>query len=273
MTFRQLHVPGSPFIMANAWDVGSARMLVALGARAIATSSAAHAFTLGLHDLGEVSRDQAIDHAAALSAALPVPISGDFENGYADQPNGVAATIRAAAARGVAEGGIEDMALPSGEPYPFDLAVARIEAAAAAARSAPADFVLTARADGVMHGCYDLDEAIRRLQAFEKAGADVLFVPLPGSLDDLRRICRSVSGPVNALAAGPLARCTLAEFAAAGVARISLGASLARVTHRAIVDCAAALFERGEFACLADSISGSEVERLIDLGGRAPAGS
>ena len=108
---------------------------------------------------------------------------------------------------------------------------------------------------------------------FEKAGADVLFVPLPGSLDDLRRICRSVSGPVNALAAGPLARCTLAEFAAAGVARISLGASLARVTHRAIVDCAAALFERGEFACLADSISGSEVERLIDLGGRAPAGS
>jgi 2-methylisocitrate lyase-like PEP mutase family enzyme len=144
--------------------------------------------------------------------------------------------------------------------------VARIEAAVAAARSSSSDFVLTARADGVMHGRYDLAEAIRRLRAFEQAGADVLYVPLPGTLDDLATICRSVRAPVNVLAAGPLTRCSLSDFAAAGAARVSLGASLARVTHRVIRDCAVAMLAQGDFSCLADSISGSEVERLLDLG-------
>lgn len=268
MSFRSLHVPGQPFILANAWDLGSARVLAALGARAIATSSAAHAFTLGLHDLGEVSRVQSLAHAAELARSVPIPVSADCENGYGHNPQAVAQTIAEAANAGLAGASIEDMALPGHEPYPFSEAVARIEAAAAAARNAPGDFVLTARADGVMHGCYDLAEAIRRLQAFERVGADVLYVPLPGSLEDLGLICRSVSAPVNALAAGPLARLQLADLAAAGVARLSLGASLARVTHRALVDCARRLLEHGEFAALGHSISGDEVERLIDLGGR-----
>lgn len=266
MNFRDLHVPGSPFIMANAWDLGSAQMLAALGAKAIATSSAAHAFTIGLHDLGQVSAEQAIAHAGALASAVNVPVSGDFENGYASDLDGVAATICAAIDAGVAGAGIEDINLPSSEPYAFDVAVARVAAAVAAARRAKTDFVLTARADGVMHGRYDLDEAIRRLRAFERVGADVLFVPLPGSIADLARICAAVKVPVNALAAGPLQNHRLSDFANVGVARVSLGASLARVTHRAIRNCALSLFEQGDFGCLADSISGDEVESLMDRG-------
>ena len=266
MSFRELHIPGQPFVLCNAWDVGSARMLAALGAKAIASSSAAHAFTIGLHDLGEISREQAVGHAGALAAAVSVPVSGDFENGYATDPDGVAQTIRAAIAAGLAGGCIEDIDLPGSEPYAFEVALARIEAAVGAARSGGKDFVLTARADGVMHGHYDLAEAIRRLRAFERAGADVLYVPLPGTLDDLALICRSVRAPVNVLAAGPLTRCSLSDFAAAGAARVSLGASLARVTHRVIRDCAVAMLEQGDFSCLADSIGGSEVERLLDQG-------
>ncbi|MCB1626361.1 MAG: isocitrate lyase/phosphoenolpyruvate mutase family protein [Xanthomonadales bacterium] len=266
MSFRQLHVPGQPFILANAWDLGSARILAALGAKAIATSSAAHAFTLGLHDLGEVSRAQSVQHAAEMAAAVEVPVSADCENGYGDSPEAVAQTIREVADAGVAGACIEDMALADQRPYSFDQAVTRIEAAAEAARASATDFVLTARADGVMHGCYDLDEAIRRLQAFERAGADVLYVPIPGDIEALKQICRTVSAPVNALAAGPLAQHSLAELAAAGAARVSLGASLARVTHRALIDSARILLSQGDFAALSHSISGAEVERLIDLG-------
>lgn len=266
MSFRQLHVPGQPFILANAWDLGSARVLAALGAKAVATSSAAQAFTLGLHDLGEITRTQSLAHAATLARAVQIPLSADCENGYGHSPQAVAQTITEAAQAGLAGASIEDMALPGHEPYPFSEAVARIEAAASAARSAARDFVLTARADGVMHGCYDLAEAIRRLQAYERVGADVLYVPLPGSLEDLALICRSVSAPVNALASGPLTQLQLTDFAAAGVARISLGASLARVTHRSLIDCARRLLEHGDFAALGHSISGDEVDRLIDLG-------
>ncbi len=268
MSFRDLHVPGNPFIMANAWDLGSAQMLSALGAKAIATSSAAHAFTVGLRDQGQVPANLAIAHAGALAGAVDVPVSADFENGYASDADGVAATITAAIDAGVAGAGIEDIDLPSTEPYAFDVAVARVEAAVGAARAAKSDFVLTARADGVMYGRYDLDEAIARLRAFEQVGADVLFVPVPGSIEDLARICAAVKTPVNALAAGPLAQHRLSDFAQAGVARVSLGASLARVTHRAIRDCALSLFEKGEFGCLADSISGDEVDALIDQGKR-----
>jgi len=264
MSFRDLHIPGQPFIMANAWDLGSAKMLAALGAKAIATSSAAHAFTIGQHDQGQVSGAEAIAHAGALAAAVDVPVSGDFENGYASEGAGVAATITAAIKAGVAGACIEDVDLPSTQPYCFDLAVSRIEAAVTAARGANTDFVLTARADGVMYGRYDLDEAIRRLRAYEEVGADVLYVPVPGTIDDLARICAAVKSPVNVLAAGPLVHYQLSDFAQAGAARVSLGASLARVTHRAIRDCSLALFERGDFGCLADSIGGDEVEALID---------
>jgi len=158
-TLRALHRPGDPFILANAWDIGSARMLVSMGARAIATSSAAHAFTLGLPD-GTVTRDQALAHGETLVGALDVPVSGDFENGWGDAPDDVAETVRLAAEAGLAGICIEDTVLAAGTGYDRDLAVERIRAGAAAARALPRDFMFIARADGVMINAYDLPEAL-----------------------------------------------------------------------------------------------------------------
>ncbi|MCZ4271068.1 isocitrate lyase/PEP mutase family protein [Maritalea porphyrae] len=261
--FRKLHQSGDPFILANAWDIGSARMMESLGAKAVATSSAALAFVQGVGDLGEISRDDALAHADELNRAVNVPLNGDFENGFGPTLDDVVKTIKASDTIGIAGCGIEDMDLPTTEPYAFERAVERIEAAAEAARALPYDFVLTARADGVMHAKYDLDEAIRRLQAFQKAGADVLFAPMPGTIDDVARICREVEGPINAICAGPFTQNTVAEFANVGVARISLGSSLARITHRAIFDAATAMFGDGDLSLLGNSISGDQIEKLI----------
>ena len=196
MGFRDLHTPGNPFILANAWDRGSAKMLEALGAKAIATSSAAHAFTLGRPDGGTVTRDEALAHARDLVDAVTVPVSGDFENGFGHDPDTVAETVRLSAAAGLSGISIEDAAFPDDDAYPFDEAVARIEAAASAARKLSDDFVLVARADGVMNGHYDIDEAIRRIEAFDAVGADCLYVPLPKTMDDLRRVLAATSKPV-----------------------------------------------------------------------------
>jgi 2-methylisocitrate lyase-like PEP mutase family enzyme len=265
---RALHRPGDPFVLANAWDVGSARVLAALGAEAIGTSSAAHAFTLGRPDMGRVARDEALTHAEALVAATPLPVSGDFENGFGPDPETVAETVRLAAGVGLAGISIEDTDLPGHGAYRFDLAVERISAAVEAARSLPADFVLLARADGVLNRSYDLDEGLRRLLAFEAAGADALYLPMPPDLDALRRICRETTAPVNALVAGPFTSVSRRQFAEAGVARISLGSSLARATHRVIVDTARAILTDGDFSPLGRSIAGSEVDRLLDEGTR-----
>ena len=267
--FRALHRPGAPFILANAWDAGSARMLAALGAEAIATSSAAHAFTLGRPDGGGVSRDEALAHAADLVAATPLPVSGDFENGFGDAPETCAETVRLAAEAGLAGLSIEDTALPDDAPYDFDLAVERIRAAAAAARALPRDIVLVARADGLMTGRYGLDEALRRLRAFDAAGADCLYAPLPPDMADIATICRATTKPVNALAAGPHARISRAEFAAMGVARISIGSALARATHRVIAEAAEAMFGAGDFSPLTRGLSGSAVDALLVKGGAA----
>jgi len=263
MTFRDLHQTGNPFILANAWDKGSAKMLARLGAKAIATSSAAHAFTLGRADMGTISRDESLSHAQELIAAVDIPVSGDFENGFGDDPDTCAQTVRLAGEIGLAGISIEDVALPATNAYDFALSVERIRAAAAAARSLPHDFVLVARADGVMNGRYDINEAMRRIKAYEDAGADCLYIPHPGSIDDLARICASTSLPVNALAAGPFNQISRRQFAKIGVARISLGAALARVTHRAIHDNAVAMFDNGDFSQLADSISAKEVDELM----------
>lgn len=263
-SFRDLHQPGNPFILANAWDVGSAKMLKALGAKAIATSSAAHAFTLGRPDGLGVTRDEALAHAQDLVAATGLPVQGDFENGWGDDPDTVAETVRLAAEAGLAGVCIEDIRLPSPDAYERTLAVERIKAGAAAARALPGDFVLTARADGIMTGAYDLTEAIARLQAFEQAGADCLYAPVPKSMDDLAAICAAVSKPVNALVAGPTYTAhSRAAYAALGVARLSLGSSLARATHRVIHDAARAMFDHGDFAPLGISISGDEVDKLL----------
>lgn len=261
--FRELHRPGKPFILTNAWDAGSARMLESLGAEAIGTSSAAHAFTLGRPDMGHVTRDEALAHAASLVAAVSVPVSGDFENGFGDDPDECAMTVKLAFEAGLAGISIEDTALPSPTPYEREFAIERIQAACAAARALPGDFVLVARADGVMNGQYDLDEALARVAGYEAAGADCVYVPLPGTLDDQARICAATTLPVNALAAGPFTQYTQAQFAAVGVARISLGSALARATHRVIHDAATAMFEQGVFSPMSQSISGDVVDGLL----------
>jgi 2-methylisocitrate lyase-like PEP mutase family enzyme len=260
--FRALHKPGDPFILANAWDAGSAKVLAALGAQAIGTTSAGFAFTLGRPDMGRVSRDEALAHAADLVVATPLPVSGDFENGFGDDPETVAQTIRLACEAGLAGCSIEDTSLPDPTPYDFDFAVERIAAAASAARSLPRDFVLVARADGVMNGQYDTVEAIRRIQAFAEAGADCVYVPLPPSMDDIRRICVSVSVPVNALAAGPYISVSREEFASAGVARISVGSALARVTHKALIEAAEPMLA-GDFSRLTGARG---VDQLLEKG-------
>ena len=262
--FRDLHVPGDPVILANAWDVGSARMLAALGARAIGTTSAGFAFTRGQRDGGRVTRAESIDHGGLLAGAVAVPVSADLEDGFGPEPADCSETVRLAGVAGLAGCSIEDVD-GTGRPYSRAAAVARIETAAIQARECPHDFVLTARADGVMHGAYDLAEAIARIRDFASAGADVVYVPMPQDIDALNRIVAAVDVPVNALAAGRWTQISRAEFAEAGVARISIGSALARATHQLIHDSARAMFEDGNFGPLG-ALGGCDVDALLEAG-------
>jgi len=261
--FRLLHQPGNPFILANAWDIGSAKMLANLGAQAVATSSAAHAFTLGRPDGDTVTRDEALAHAQDLVAAVNIPVSGDFESGFGDSPEICAETVRLSAESGLAGICIEDTDHANGTHYAFDLSVERMRAAAAAARALNKDFVFIARADGVMTGTYDMTEALRRIRAFDAAGADGLYVPIPPSMTAMQQVVQATDKPVNALTAGPFAKVSQAEFAAIGIARISLGSALARITHRAIHDAAQAMFQNGDFTPLTKGISSDTIDDLL----------
>ncbi|MDM7930748.1 isocitrate lyase/phosphoenolpyruvate mutase family protein [Tabrizicola sp.] len=261
--FHDLHQQGC-FVIPNPWDRGSARMMAALGAKALATSSAAHAFTIGRPDLGGVTRDEALAHAQDLIAATPLPVSGDFENGFGDSPDDVAETVRLSGEVGLSGISVEDTQMQPGNPaYAFDLAVDRIRAGAAAARALGRPFIFCARADGVMHGSYDLAEGIRRLQAFEAAGADLLYLPVPPGKAELAQILASVTKPVNALAAGPLKSSTVAELATMGVRRISTGSQIARATHAIIRDAVNAMLGEGSFAPLMATASGDEIDALL----------
>ncbi|PZQ99991.1 MAG: isocitrate lyase/phosphoenolpyruvate mutase family protein [Cereibacter sphaeroides] len=262
--FRDLHAKGC-FVIPNPWDAGSARMMAALGARALATSSAAHAFTLGRSDMG-VTRDEALAHAEAIIAATPLPVSGDFENGFGAAPDVVAETVRQAAEVGLSGCSVEDTDPETKGSYDFDLAVERVRAGVAAARALGRPFVFCARADGVMNGVYDLDEGIRRLQAFETAGADLLYLPVPPGRAELARVLASVKAPVNALAAGPLRELSVADLAAMGVRRISTGSMIARLTHAAIRESVGAMLGQGSFALLKGAASGAEIDALLEQG-------
>lgn len=264
--FHALHQQGC-FVIPNPWDMGSARMMAASGAVALATSSSAFAFTLGRPDMGRVTRDEALKHAEDIVRATPLPVSGDFENGFADAPDEVAETIRLAAEAGLSGCSIEDTMMSGDNPaYDFDLAVDRIKAAVDAARSLKQPFILCARADGVMNGVYDLDEGIRRIQAFEKAGADLVYIPVPPGPEELKRVIASVKAPVNALAAGPLTKLSVSEIAAIGARRISLGSMIARVTHAAIAEQMDAIITHGDFTKLSAAASGSKIDALLVAG-------
>lgn len=265
--FRELHVPGDPFIIPNAYDVGSAKMLAALGAKAIATTSSGFAFTVGVPDMGNVDRDTMLDHCEDLVRAVGVPVSADLENGYAHDPDGVAETVNLAAEVGLVGCTLEDSTMDPKQPsYDFEIAVARMAAAVEAADALPIDFTICARADGFLVGSYGVDEAIRRLQAFESVGAHVVYCPLPPTIEDLAKICASVNVPVNVLCAGQFTKYTLADFAKIGAARVSIGGSLARVTHGIIAEIGTAMLSSGDFSGLGRAMPGGEVDKMLKAG-------
>ena len=241
--FLALHRPDPPLLLGNAWDPGSAKLLASLGFQALATTSSGHASTLGLLD-GGVTLDEALAHAAALVGATDLPVSADFENGFADDPAAVAANVAAAATTGLAGLSVEDFARRSDEPiYEVSFAVERVAAAADAAHSGPARLVLTARAENYLHGRPDLADTIDRLQRYQEAGADVLFAPGISNAADLGRILAAVDRPVNVLvnASTP----TVGELGALGVSRISIGGSFAMVALGAVVAAARELLDDG----------------------------
>lgn len=248
--FRKLHVKGAAFVIPNPWDAGSARILQGLGYRALATSSSASALTLGRSDYG-VTREEALAHCALLAGAVDIPVSADLEDGFGPTPEDCALTIREAAKTGLCGGSIEDSTGDAENPvFERAHAIDRIRAAVEAARSAPQGFVLTARAEAFLHGKGDLKGVISRLQAFEEAGADVLFAPGLPDLDSIRAVTSSVSRPVNVLAPGRHGA-SLKELAAAGVARVSLGSNLAYAAYGALVSMGDAIARDGDFKSLA----------------------
>jgi 2-methylisocitrate lyase-like PEP mutase family enzyme len=242
--FRALH-EGEPFVIPNPWDAGSARVLEALGFHALATTSSGFAFTLGRLD-GSVTLDEVADHTRALDQATGLPVAVDLENGYGPAPEDAATAVIRAAGAGAVGGSIEDWD-PSGELYALDHAVERVAAAVEAAGSLSFPFTLTARAENHIRDNPDLDDTITRLQAYERAGADVLYAPGLRSADEVRAVCDAVSKPVNVLARPGL---SMSEIAAAGGQRVSVGGALAFVALAAMVGAAEQIRDRGDFSGL-----------------------
>jgi 2-methylisocitrate lyase-like PEP mutase family enzyme len=243
--FLALHLTGRPLLAPNAWDVGSAKLLVSLGFEAIATTSSGFAATLGRLD-GSLTRDEALGHAAELASAVDVPVSADTENGFADDPSGVAETVALACATGLAGCSIEDFnGRPDDAIYDIGLARERVAAAVEAAHRGPTQLVLTARAENHIHGRNELADTIARLQAYQEAGADVLFVPGVNAVDDIRALVSSVDRPVNVLA---MPGCpSVAELASLGVARISVGGAFAYAALAGMISAANELKDEGTY--------------------------
>ncbi len=261
--FRALHARDGAFIIPNPWDIGTARILASMEFEALATTSAGLAFSLGVPE-GRVNRDQALAHCRDIVGATDLPVSADLEKGFGDTPEDVADTIRAAAETGLAGCSIEDHTGRSDEPiYDFTLAVERIAAAVEANRALPHDFVLTARAENFLHGRRDLDDTIKRLQAFEAAGADVLYAPGLRDLETIRAVCSSVGKPVNVVMGLPGATFGVSDLAEAGVKRISVGASLARLAYGVVVAAAKEMAEQGTFRFSDNAIGFKALEDIF----------
>jgi 2-methylisocitrate lyase-like PEP mutase family enzyme len=260
--FRTLHVGPDAFVIANAWDGGSARILAGLGFKALATSSGASAGTLGRRD-GRVSRDEALAQAKVIVSVTNLPVSADLEHGFGDDPETVAETIRLAAEVGLVGASIEDATRDGDVPlYDFDTAVKRVEAAVQSARSLPFPFTLTARSENFLRGNPDLADTIRRLQAFERAGADVLFAPGLPDLDAVRAVCAAVSRPVNFMAGIRGRSFSVAELEAAGVRRISLATSIYWAAMTGLWEAAREVATNGTFDYL-DRSASRELSRYL----------
>ena len=252
--FAALHTGPGAFVIGNPWDAGSARVLAGLGYVALATSSGASAGVYGRRD-GRVSRDEALAHVRAIVDATDLPVSADLEKGFGDRPEDAAETIRLGAQAGLVGGSIEDASGDPAKPlYDMNHAVARIAAAAAAARALPYRFMLTARSENFLRGNADLADTIARLKAFEEAGADVLMAPGLPDLAAVRAVCAAVSKPVNFMAGIRGKSFSVAELEAAGVRRISLATSLYRAAMTGLIDAAREVREQGSFGYLEHTI-------------------
>lgn len=261
--FKALHERPGAFVIANAWDAGSARILAGLGFPALATSSGASAGILGRLD-GQVTRPEALAQAQAIVLATELPVSADLEKGFGDAPAAAAETIRLAAEVGLVGGSIEDATRDKDRPlYAFDQAVERVAAAVQAARALPFPFMLTARAENFIRGNPDLEDTIRRLQAFERAGADVLFAPGLPDLAAVRAVCAAVTKPVNFMVGIRGKSFTVAELEAAGVRRISLAGSLYRAAMSGLLDAAREVKEQGTFGYLDRVLTTPELNRFF----------
>lgn len=264
--FQALHQRDQVLVIANPWDAGTARILTGLGFEALSTTSAGLAFTLGRRDgTASVTRDEALANAKAIVDATHLPVAADLENGYGDAPEIAAETIRLAAAVGLVGGSIEDATGNPAKPiYDFDHAVERVAAAANAARALPFPFVFVARAENYLHGRRDLDDTIRRLQAYEKAGAEVLYAPGIVEPEEIRTVCASVRKPVNVQmglkGAPPL---TVQELGALGVRRISIGSGFSRAALTAFYHAAREVHDRGTFRFIDEAMYMSDLASLF----------
>ena len=259
--FQELHRRPGTFVIPNPWDAGSARILAALGFEALASTSSGFAFSLGRRD-GATTREELLAHLRAIAAATDLPVSADLERCFGDDPETVAETIRLAAGTGIVGGSVEDF---TGDPrrpiYDLSQAVERVAAAVEAARALPFPFTLTARAENYLHGRSDLDDTLKRLQAYEKAGADVLYAPLLPDLAAIGAVTAALSKPLNVLAGRPLL--SVAELAGAGVKRISLGGLLSRAALGGLLRATREIRERGTFGFAGDAASSAELNEMM----------
>jgi len=262
--FRALHKRDRAFIIPNPWDAGTARFLAHLGFEALATTSAGFAFSVGKRD-NAVSREKVVEHLRTMTAATDLPVSADLENGFGDAPQTVEETIRLAAEAGVVGGSIEDSTGRQDDPiYDIGFAADRVRAAVAAARSFPYAFMLTARAENYLHKRPDLADTIRRLQAFQDAGADVLYAPGLLSRSDIAAIVSSVDRPVNVLMGMQGINLTLTELSQIGVKRVSTGGALARAAFGAILRAATEMREQGTFHFVDSAIGSRDINGIFE---------
>jgi len=261
--FRALHQRDRGFIIPNPWDAGTARLLQSLGFEALATTSAGFAFSIGKAD-GAVDRETMLAHAAALVAATEIPVSADLENGYADKPFEVAETIRLAAQTGLAGCSVEDVPQGRGKaPYEIPLAAERVRAAAEAAHSLAFPFTLTARAENFIVGRPELRDTIARLQAFQEAGADVLFAPGLKTKEDIRAVVRSVDRPINVIMGLEGVQLSLADLSELGVKRVSVGSALARSAMGAFLRAAREMEAQGTFTFAEDAVKYADLNAMF----------
>ena len=259
--FRALHQRGAPFIIPNPWDAGSARILEAAGFKALATTSSGFALSLGRRDYG-VTREEALAHARTIIEAVDIPVTADLENGFGPSAEEVSETIRRAAAVGLVGGSIEDSTGDRNAPlFEEDAAVDRVAAAVETAQNGDDPFILTARAEAFLYGDAELDAVIRRLQRYSEVGADVLYAPGLPDLKSVRAVCGAVDKPVNVLIYGALAQHSVADFAAAGAARISIGGGFANQAYAGLAATAGAVLEHQRFASFPAEFDGSEILR------------